>query len=268
MEELLDRVNASNLKRKIEEERYDSEDDFEYINEYSKILTVDHDAVTNEPITKAKFKGRSVAELKKRMAKLRGTGSNDPRQEALELTPTDMYFMLDKEWKDVVKRWQTLLLECARCGTLYKEIDNIGTWKCHQHSLGWNYQGKGTFREKSQWDCCGEKMKHNLPGDPRGCVRGDHSPDDVVYSRKDDIVLPNVVLNFIVTQPKSTIRDKNERILENYYPTDEEFDDNVIVRRFDWKEDESRRYYGGLQFGKSSNYGEGVEEKFVSQFYI
>lgn len=60
MEELLDRVNASNLKRKIEEERYDSEDDFEYINEYSKILTVDHDAVTNEPITKAKFKGKKV----------------------------------------------------------------------------------------------------------------------------------------------------------------------------------------------------------------
>ena len=87
-------------------------------------------------------------------------------------------YKLTQDWtKKTVVLWYNEY-KCTRCGILFTEATNLGSWGCTQHayygrtditSPYWNHPPAG-----SKWPCCGQTVKSN-PLFERGCVRADHT---------------------------------------------------------------------------------------------
>lgn len=83
----------------------------------------------------------------------------------------------------------TALRECVRCSKHYREIDNLGTWKCRYHPgllQSAHYHVGGI--DAGHWTCCALSARVTRPADgymytsgelffnnpSRGCARCDH----------------------------------------------------------------------------------------------
>jgi len=69
--------------------------------------------------------------------------------------------------------WKEIPLYC-RNGHYYRQIDNLGQWKCKQHATDFNPRS-------NQWPCCG-KPRHNI-----GCVPADHNTKDFRYTTDHNV---------------------------------------------------------------------------------
>jgi len=81
---------------------------------------------------------------------------------------------------------------CAICKAMYREMENMGSWKCWQHT--------GDL-VNNMWTCCrlvvtqfgrGEDAFYQStfpPVNQQGCVRCDHKPSIRPYTRNDSVLL-------------------------------------------------------------------------------
>lgn len=53
-------------------------------------------------------------------------------QEHFSIQP-DLYYSVPQKIRDLLNIWIEENRHCTSCGETYKEIDNIGTWRCRQH---------------------------------------------------------------------------------------------------------------------------------------
>jgi hypothetical protein len=89
---------------------------------------------------------------------------------------------------------------CKRCGSDYKEKDNMGAWRCQYHPGPYNLQWDGENHEAGHWDCCGRSLDKDdmlhyemgpaAFGKARGCTACDHTTLDRDYHEQDDLMIP------------------------------------------------------------------------------
>lgn len=84
-----------------------------------------------------------------------------------------MNLSLENNWTEIIKMWEQEERSCVRCGSRYKEKDNIGQWKCRVHTSQFNLNAPGEFFEKGRWDCCNRYLRPTCPH-WNGCVPADH----------------------------------------------------------------------------------------------
>jgi hypothetical protein len=164
--------------------------------------------------------------------------------------PQDLYFRLSSSWKDWYESIAKEYITCGRCGIYYREIENIGAWKCKQHALEWNRFASGEFRERGRYDCCGSIFIEDLSEFPKGCVPADHAPLNTVHeSPREEVVFPQILLPYMIDIKREAILDGPELneflALNPHIPND-----CTVVRRFSTKEHLSR-----------INRGKGAEEE-------
>jgi len=143
----------------------------------------------------------------------------------------------------IVNRWHRPR-HCIRCGAFYKEIDNLGQWKCRNHP-GDQVENSDTFNKHDPFtfSCCGlshwdeyaktPSKKHIFEyRNPLGCTPCDHTiiPGAPQYTEKDDIVLPIVTFRPIMRRLNavSVIRETTR----------------IRVRRYDFRQASERLEFG------------------------
>lgn len=127
----------------------------------------------------------------------------------------------DAFWDRELTDWENLNLKCARCGVPFREIDNIGQWKCSQHcSVSVPTVGE-------VWSCCGRPVKAWIRPN-EGCVKADHSPNTAPFSNEDDIPLPKIIAQYANPKKQAIVpSDSPDNIVGNNST------DQVIIRRYD-----------------------------------
>lgn len=93
---------------------------------------------------------------------------------------------------------------CVRCHTSYYELDNIGGWKCWQHTRG---------IKDGRFLCCNMPTNKNTPQEhydyckdvrQRGCVRCDHTTLDEPYTQTNGIIIvPVRIMQILSCVPDS-----------------------------------------------------------------
>jgi hypothetical protein len=142
----------------------------------------------------------------------------------------------DPTWIKIIYKWETEELRCVNCGLPYKEIDNIGKWKCKQHVSLWNDRVRGIKYGPDCWDCCGDKVnfagiKH-VPMKPRGCVPADHTTNPTAYTITNDVPIPANI--FALIQPiQSSVLDPTNNDYSDVLPS-HLLSSHLIIRRFKW----------------------------------
>jgi hypothetical protein len=143
---------------------------------------------------------------------------------------SDLCFVVDKQWHDVLTKWSYEQHECINCGKRYVEIDNIGKWQCKQHPLPW---------KDGQWQCCKSKVTCGDASRPVGCIRADHSHSTPKYTEQFDIPVPINLVQAISPKEESLVGHKDTTDLwsivldgKNSVNANVAY---VKVRRFDWK---------------------------------
>src|SRR5688500_12169652 len=144
------------------------------------------------------------------------------------------YLVTDPKWIKILRQWEEIEKKCTNCGVLFKEINNIGQWKCMGHTRDWNDIGNGLNYGPNKWDCCGSTNRKKMNGVmyPNGCTRCDHTTLSSRLTNIDDIPLPVVLY--------SAVNPKSESILsEKELPKDKKntqtITSYIFVRRYDWK---------------------------------
>jgi len=82
---------------------------------------------------------------------------------------------MDDFWTETLNRWR-VALECAACGRVFREADNIGRWLCRQHN---------DEHDGARWGCCDAAS----PG-ARGCARADHCTTALGFDFAHDLGVP------------------------------------------------------------------------------
>jgi len=108
---------------------------------------------------------------------------------------------LSLDWQDVIRSWAVERL-CIRCNVTYREIENLGRWRCGDHPLSLNRSGDGRNHREGRYECCGYAIS---PHDRqafrgrwgRGCTASDHSEFERPYDERDRIILPPEVLRIV-----------------------------------------------------------------------
>lgn len=119
---------------------------------------------------------------------------------------------LDSEWREHYIRWCNEFVVCARCGTRYLEIDNLGHYGCRQHVLKFNAHRAGEFYGIGQWDCCGAKPGWRGVKYPDGCVPCDHTTRGAhyVFDKTDDIPIPLMFRQHFPSSPNAIVRPESQ----------------------------------------------------------
>lgn len=119
-----------------------------------------------------------------------GPPQKDLQQNVLEV---DLQFSLGREWLDLFRKWNEVVLQCARCNKIYNDIENIGAWNCRQHARDHNGSSSGRFYGPYRWDCCGQIYNENPRNYVSGCIPCDHRPKNENYiSPVNDLIIPIV----------------------------------------------------------------------------
>lgn len=175
------------------------------------------------------------------MPKFKRTKNN--RTEDSIQTSVDAYFLLPTHWKDTLRKWKEIPIECQRCYAVYYESENIGQWQCKQHAREWNGRYDGKFYPIGTWDCCGETTKDYQEYLKKGCVRADHSPLSASFQlSQDDLYMPIAILQYIRVKREAVLFKNQSGELEPWDPAIG--DGECVIRRFDWKEDLCRKING------------------------
>jgi hypothetical protein len=163
----------------------------------------------------------------------------------------DLYFIADDRWREIIKIWMTEKRCCTKCGTDYLESDNIGKWQCMQHCLPWNGSMWGKHYGPFRWDCCGSTRHVGDQGSPSGCIRSDHTLLNAPYTEVNDVPIPFNLVNYIGAYRESVLEkgDPSE-IRKGFLDTSRAQEENVVVRRFDWKDAASRMETGKTIYNK------------------
>ena len=165
-----------------------------------------------------------------------------------------IFLGINDEWRESIVRWQQEEKLCTRCGTRYKEINNIGRWNCAQHAL----TAMSIDKERSasilkyntkifaQWKCCGRRQHEKT-----ACVPADHTdkPRGLMYTEYNDFPMPTKIEHlFGRRNVKSCIKrwtDDNEAFCNTYYDSGDsrwskdsyvntiQQNEYITIRRFD-----------------------------------
>lgn len=115
---------------------------------------------------------------------------------------------LDPAWK--TERLKMLINKyiCVRCGNDFRDIDNIGSWKCTQHAYA-NLLNGELIPGQHLWPCCGKPVKVDRLTDI-GCVPCDHTIKKMPWEDMDDINIPQAIVStdFVSINPKAMIDEK------------------------------------------------------------
>lgn len=197
-----------------------------------------------------------------RLPKLRNTKNQNIGPQSV----VDAYFTLPQEWLEAMDKWRSIPLECARCGEDYFECNNIGQWQCKQHVGQWNMTQNGKFYSIGRWDCCGDYNRENPPSGPTGCVKSDHSIMRSPYTRRDDMTVPNFLLQYIRVDGCALTNAKNENYKDPW--TAHTLPGNSVIRRYDWIDAEERLTSGKTNRNKVCLNGDWVEKKYLSLYRL
>jgi hypothetical protein len=85
---------------------------------------------------------------------------------------------LPDKWVDIVEVFEKEEYKCVRCREIYRLCDNVGRWKCFQHSREYD-------RKLRKWDCCGKLKIYD-----RGCNPSDHVDNHAGYEWNSHMRLP------------------------------------------------------------------------------
>lgn len=132
--------------------------------------------------------------------------------------------MLGEKWQKAVRSWTRRVLTCESCGQQFRQINNIGRWRCSQHWWPGFPPKKG-----EKWRCCGKVEVGTPSWKSEGCVPADHTLEEVPYDTGHDLLAPKTVFSFVRTARKSVVSDLSEEGTEA-------FSMNVRIRRFDLAE--------------------------------
>ncbi len=159
-----------------------------------------------------------------------------------------LYHTTPKEWQTILNKYMSEVLTCEACGKEYLEIDtlyqhNIGRWACSQHP--------GSLDPTSnRWTCCNRHRHWRA----NGCVRADHRRIGIPYSEMHDLVIPIRFHGQIIELFQESVINihdfRQARVFMQYTDVREQmtsvfggkaFDErnDVIVRRYDWKQQDS-----------------------------
>lgn len=183
--------------------------------------------------------------------------------------PFEIELQIGKQWLQLLKDWSSLDQMCGRCGQHYKEIENIGSWRCKQHAREWNSFTNGTFYGANAWDCCGSKFHENNSEYARACVPSDHNRLDFGYEKpENDVVIPRVFLKYLVHMRPEALLDE-ERLADYMAITNEILpSEYVVVRRYNENEQMSREARGQSAVGQTKVNGTWIEKRHFSRFGI
>jgi hypothetical protein len=160
---------------------------------------------------------------------------------------------LSNEWRGIVNVWRHELLQCAWCGQMFNEMNNIGRWQCQQHRQPEPSLTTGT------WRCCGlhlenmSSVRHlvssSVHPDTSGCVRADHRESRTPWSPLDTVPLPVVLLREAAPLEAAELKDANDvvRLIGPSLPAPAS---TRFVARYDWRADEQAGYSRLLRGGK------------------
>lgn len=112
----------------------------------------------------------------------------------------DLYYSVSKRLRDLLNLWIVETRTCTSCGENYKEIDNLGSWRCAQHPLEAIYDQRKGY---AVYQCCGKKKIGRSLG-TNGCVRSDHTVLNIPYYDMHDIKLPKNLANIMPPYREST----------------------------------------------------------------
>lgn len=186
-----------------------------------------------------------------------------------QLAP-QLLFTLPPEWIDIFKKWNDVELICSRCGLPYNDIENIGSWTCRQHALEYNGDSPGKFYGPYRWDCCGKEQYKVEFGIPNGCVRCDHRPTDINYTRYlTDVVVPRSLLPYLQKFKNESRLEGDEWIeYQAYSQIPWDWDKWAVIRRYDHTETLRRSLYGKTAIGKTLFKGEWVDTRDMSWYGV
>ena len=128
----------------------------------------------------------------------------------------------DEQAKLLVE-WLTVVNECVKCKVLFKEINNIGFWRCSQHTA---------VSVNGIYPCCGRKI--SIVGSTtinNGCVPADHnSQSKCPYTRINNVEIPAPIIKkwFDVSKLKGII-------VEEFEERRKKRQTGVKIARYDYK---------------------------------
>lgn len=142
---------------------------------------------------------------------------------------------LGADWDQVIARWATEDRVCVRCGLLYKEIENLGTWRCSQHAWP-EPQGP-------RWTCCGQVVRVTPSPVVKACVRADHCdlPGCREWTTEHDRFLPNELIPTLGAYVfASSVTDGTIHWEAQGFPGETqdqllERSKHTVLRRYDWR---------------------------------
>ena len=144
---------------------------------------------------------------------------------------------MDRDFLDWYE--QALIMRvCKRCAKPFREIDNLGAWKCKYHPSAQNYRWAGDFHKEGTFDCCG--LQDNNPRDsatyersrPFGCTVADHTskPGGADYLEEDNIAIPLQYAGLFKLYVESSSVNLDKGV--------------VVVRRYNKEVQDERRQFG------------------------
>jgi hypothetical protein len=137
----------------------------------------------------------------------------------------------DDRWRGIIYNWQNKIHRCTNCRKEYLEIENIGQWKCMQHTSQWNtLENPGKYRAENRWDCCGKTI-YRYRGPPNfGCIRCDHTDSPGPYTQTHNVPIPPSIIKIINPINESLVDSSKEYIMEL---TEDQLLSNVFIQRYD-----------------------------------
>ncbi len=145
------------------------------------------------------------------------------------------YLLLDEDWNNIIHKWNQEELKCTRCKMLFKEIENIGLWKCSQHASEYL---SGRTSQKQYWSCCNRIYLGNNSLKNIGCIKADHTTLKIPFNEDHDMPIPIALSEFMNLNGKSVVFKEFEDI--SSIQGKEELYDTIQIRRFDWKDAEKK----------------------------
>lgn len=117
-----------------------------------------------------------------------------------------LYIGLDERTTAQIERWATERLVCARCGTEYLELYNIGSWACWQPL--------------------------DVPGTEGVRIRADHAPRPVIRDERFDVAVGAAAVPYVHFHAHSVLGPEHVGLGADGSPVDTTT--TVYVRRYDW----------------------------------
>lgn len=159
---------------------------------------------------------------------------------------------LGAQWGALARSYERDAMVCTRCGTLFREVDNLGAWLCAQHAAFGVPPPLG-----DPWPCCGRRHRTVGGGGNSatgawadGCCAADHTTLGGRFTEEHDTPVPSAVMRRLAGVQQRALVQDDAGVLADVAACGGDGKPPVVggvavVRRYDWRK-EARLRQGAL----------------------